>query len=432
MLSNKKVYFKDILGTFFLKGSYDLIFLKCFEGISYPFISEIFLFLGLTLVWYENLFARYNAVFHSAWIVPLFLILSLFFADKKKIKLGNVQLWYLVFLFFSALSGLFALLGVIGRNMLVPGFVIFAQFFVVILISQGLRDKKRFINKVFLLAIPIVVLAILQFILGVETPKEWTTVVEESVKTRAFGFFDSPNVLGAVFAILGLSGFVLALRDKGKVYFFFAFLSSFVLFATYSRSAWLAFGGGLVALLFVFRKQWLYYLPFSSLLFFIPQVKNRILVVFSFNYLNDAYLDGRIWSFYNSVFILKKHLSLGTGPGTYGGLTALKNASPIYLESMQNGYTALYFTDNQWIEILVQTGVLGFLSFLGFIFSVILNSINNFKESNDIIYLVPLSTIIMMVVMGCFANVLEFGAVSFPLAIFIGSFLNYEKSSDTL
>ena len=123
----------------------------------------------------------------------------------------------------------------------------------------------------------------------------------------------------------------------------------------------------------------------------------------------------------NGLFIFKKYPFIGTGPGSYGGKLALNYTSPVYLEGIQNGYTALYYTDNQYLEILIQGGLLGIFSFGGFVISALVSLVHKYKGNKDLMTLTGLAVFICFLTSGLFANVLEFGAIAVPMAIILGA-----------
>jgi putative inorganic carbon (HCO3(-)) transporter len=125
------------------------------------------------------------------------------------------------------------------------------------------------------------------------------------------------------------------------------------------------------------------------------------------------------------VFIyLSKGPSSGRARGTYGGQIALNNTSPIYHLGLQNGYVALAFTDNQWLEILVQTGVVGVFAFLGFAISTTWDLIKRFLQKRNPLILTGLATFFCFIICGFAANILEFSTIAVPVGIIIGSALN--------
>ena len=101
-------------------------------------------------------------------------------------------------------------------------------------------------------------------------------------------------------------------------------------------------------------------------------------------------------------------------PGSWHG-----TRSPAYLDGMQRGYTALYFTDNQFLEIIVQIGIFGLLSFFGFVVSAYLYLIEK-AQKKDIMALAAGGVFTAFLVAGIFANVLEFGAIALPTGIILG------------
>jgi len=312
-------------------------------------------------------------------------------------------------------------------TMLFTGWFLFFQFLIVLLISQTLADKLAFIKRMIFLSLPFSFMGIYQYLSRTKTPQEWVSASED-ITTRAFGFFGSPNVLGAVAVILIFLTGAIYLKERKKIYLAGFLINIFVLFVTFSRSAWIAFFIGLLVFVYIKnRKAFLRSVLFVPLIFGVSAIRDRIMTSFSTNYIYDSLLDGRLWSLNNGIYLFKKYFLFGTGPGSYGGLTALRYASPVYLEGMQRGYTALYFTDNQWIQILVTGGLIGTLLFSLFFISSLVLILKKFKQKNDIMHLAGACILISFAVMGMFSNVLEFGAVAVPTAIILGVVLNDEQ-----
>jgi len=170
----------------------------------------------------------------------------------------------------------------------------------------------------------------------------------------------------------------------------------------------------------IYNYKYVIYLPLLALGLLIPQVRNRLFLSVSQDYIFDSTLDGRIWAFQNGFYIFQKHPLLGTGPGSYGGKLALNYASPTYLEGVQSGYTALYFTDNQYLQILTQSGILGILAFAGFVVASFSFLIRKYIAKKDIMSLATVGIFACFLVSGLFANVLEFGAIAIVIGLLLG------------
>jgi O-antigen ligase len=384
-----------------------------------PWASEAALLLIIFILWYKGLLGQYVPQIEAVWLVPALLIAGAIFTDKSQIKFKKYHFWYLAFLLISAISLMFAAISGIEIVMLVSGWYLSAQFFLALFVAQGSQKKKELLWGIILLSVPAVVYGMYQVAIGVNTSAWFASF--ESGGTRAFGFFGNPNVFGILAGMLAILVFCLFLEKKKwpllGLSSFFAIGMGFSL----SRSAWLGFLLGLFLALTVYYRKFFWQvilLPIIAL--FVPKIRERILVAFSNNYLYDSSIDGRIWSLINGKYLFLQKPLLGWGPGSYGGKLALENASPVYLAGIQNGYTALYFTDNQYVQLLVQVGFLGFLTFLLAMISLITSLINRFLGNKNYLALGVLGALCVFLTSGMFANVLEFGAIAVPMAVFVG------------
>ncbi len=394
---------------------------KAFQKLYYPYVSEICLALSVFLFWYEGLVTRYLPVLANHGVASVLLVIGLLFAKKDKIIFNKLQFWYLGFLVLSLVSALFAIINNIGGTLLISGWLLFLQFGLAIFIAQSIKEKKRILKGLVFLSVPLSLVGIYQFVFHIKTSALWLSSFEQGIDTRSFAFFGSPNVLGIILSIIAILTLGFYLKERKAYYLVIAVLDILTVGFTFSRSAWLGLAAGILLIMLAYKPKLAFFSPALLLLLLIPQIKNRITAAFSGQYLTDSSLDGRIWSYINGVHIFKQYPFLGSGPGSYGGQLAAENASPVYLQSIQNGYTALYFTDNQYLEILVQTGVLGAITFLGFIICVFAALIDKFRGKRDILMLCVMGSFVCFLVSGLFANVLEFGAVAVPMGIILGS-----------
>lgn len=390
------------------------------QKIYLPYLTEIFVSVTVIGLWYEKIFNQVGIDIGK--FTPWFLVFALLFSEKKDLKIRKSHLYFILFLIASLVSGVFSVFvfGVIPK-IIILGWLIFAGFGLAIVAGGVIKMKlEKMLVFIFL---PLTAIGLTQFIFKIDTSKEWISRAE-NINTRIFSLFSSPNVFALLLVFISLLSLGMFLKKREGVFFIFFSLNLFALILTFSRSAWLAFLVGVFILFVVKYKKILLFSPLVLLIFAFNSIKERIMIVFSQNYLVDSLLDGRIWSAINGLYLFQKSPLLGAGPGSYGGLLALNYASPIYLLGIQHGYTALYFTDNQWLEILVQTGFLGLLLFSLFYFLVIKNLIIKYLLKQDIMYLVAIAILVAFFVAGQFENVLEFGAVSIPIGLFIGKKLN--------
>lgn len=307
----------------------------------------------------------------------------------------------------------------VSRVAILMGFVLFSQLFLAILVGQSLKAES--LNRALLgISIPAILLSIYQFFILKTDNSLWVSAYE-SGNVRASAFFGSPNVLGILMAFISFLSIGMFLRTRSKIYIIAGALSFFSMTISLSRAAWLGFLVAAIVMIMLNNVKLLYLGLLMPLALFSSVIRQRVIVLFNPSFLFDSSLDGRIWSLMNGLYLAKKY-PFGTGLGSYGGELALKSASPVYLQGIQNGYTALYFADNQYVELLVQGGFFGLILFIGFLVSVICALLKKAKENG--LALAALGAFITFAVSGMFANVLEFSAIAVPLGLIIGSNLN--------
>lgn len=398
---------------------------KISRKLYLPYATALCLCAAIILYWYEGLIARYVPFLGQDFVAPSLIVIALIFIQKEKVIIRKFHLWYLGFLLISLISAVFAVISGLSGSMLIFGWAIFALFFFALIASQSIKDKIQVLRGLVWASVPISLVGIYQFFS--ESPKkEWFSAFEQA-SGRAYGFFGSPNVLGILMCLVVFLSLGIYLREKKNSYLVITALSALAIGLSLSRTAWLALFMGIAVAMLVYRPKWAVYTPLALILLIVPKVRDRIFVLFSPNYLIDSSLDGRFWSYINGVYLFKKYPILGTGPGSYGGKLAQNYASPVYLQGIQNGYTALYYTDNQYLEILVQTGILGLTAFLGFAALVFAALIKVFKEKRSFLALAGIASFSAFFTSAFTANVLEFSAISITLAVILGCVLGFDS-----
>lgn len=403
-------------------------FLRFFAKIDRPKISLVFLVLSFVCFWYEGLFSQVGFTVVSSYnFASIFLFMALLFCDKKQLKTTKATMYLLVFVLALVLSGLWASINGLELGMLIKGILLLIHFVLAYLVASTYKRKGLVIDILIALAVPLIVVGLFQGFLGKETSRLWVSAGETLIDSRSFGFFGSPNVMGGVMMIIAIASFSRLLESKKIRYLSPLILSVIVMITTYSRSAWIGFGAGVFLSLLIKNWRFVAILPVGLFGLLIPSVRQRLLTIFSQSYLVDSALDGRIWATNNAIEIFKTSPIIGTGPGSYGGETAIFYDSQIYLRGMQNGYVPLAYTDNQWAQLLVQTGVVGIFSIAGFFVSYFINSLRQYKRTGCALTLGYIAVLIALIVTGVFENILEFGAVSILAGVYLGLGNNYEK-----
>lgn len=205
---------------------------------------------------------------------------------------------------------------------------------------------------------------------------------------RLASIFGDPNVFGAFLVAAAPFALLMAThlptprlrRIAGAV----AFVLILALWLSFSRGAWIAIVVGVgVVLAILDRRTLLLGLVICVLSFATAVVMPRNLLVASssgggdrpdpigstIDRVNTVGVGGDLRTLFilNAIPIVRDHPLLGVGPGRYGGTVAHTYPTPIY---EQYDTDRLFWNpqqrtvDNFWLHILVETGIVGFVTFL--------------------------------------------------------------------
>lgn len=111
--------------------------------------------------------------------------------------------------------------------------------------------------------------------------------------------------------------------------------------------------------------------------------------------------NGRLYSINTGIKVFDDHKIIGSGFGTYGSSASLIMGSPIYTQyDIEPGF----YSDNEYIVILAETGIIGVVIFLCWMFSIL------FKYKKDYFKIL---LCIVFAGLGMFYNVLETQGLAF-------------------
>lgn len=272
-------------------------------------------------------------------------------------------------------------------------------------------------------------------------PESWQSMaLSAKNRVRIYGMLGNPNVLGIYLSF----AFVLFYIAKNKLSEFnpryMNILNLFIvgiLILTYSRGTW---GGFLIAAIafVLLTRKWktgldlIKYLAFALLLVVLPlntlsnyiestdigaeKVNNiqqfdvggesgfsdRIGSTFSEDTVTGSQSSGRIFIVKKGFEVFKDHPVIGTGFATFGDSTTLSSSSPLY-RKYEIGHN--FYSDNQYIQIIVQTGVLGVIAFAVFLLSMLWRFFKKYKESY--LYVATISFLLGAYFMGLVYNLWE-------------------------
>lgn len=225
--------------------------------------------------------------------------------------------------------------------------------------------------------------------LAAHNPQELGVAVVEASSgrfLRAYGGFDHPNIFGGVLAISLILAIYLLVKKKilnssREVFesiflFIFYFFGIFVLFFTFSRSAWLALALGLIILfisLIIKKDSWLIRrflaLTFFSIILLVIVVKPyQDLLMVRINAdtrLEQKSLNERRTYLVQSENLIKDNLVFGVGIGNY--TTALNNKDEHKQASWVNQPV-----HNGFLLLLSETGLFSLIFFVGFLVRLII------------------------------------------------------------
>lgn len=388
--------------------------------------SVLFLFIFLP---YREILSLISPIFKT---VPDIIILILFLIDLVKNrgykKVNYVDLIYLLFLFIGFISTMYNHIGI-------KAFIIEARSITLYYILYFIIRDKYFTNdfKIALKNIVLVNTTILVILGTIEKisykallfPKTWQeAIIYPSNFLRVYGVFDNPNTFG-IYLVFAFLTFLILDIESSKINKWFYSLCVYGLALTVSRSSIIALilavivivlflhnnrklqvtllisfiiGGTAYFAVDYISKQTYSYMNTKSN---IKQSEN--ILIKRFNDLGTqkdiqkSDINGRIYSIKTGIKIWNEHKLLGSGFGTYGDAASLILGSPIYEK-----YNVIknFYTDNEYIKILTETGILGTLSYILFLLALIYEVLEDGNRYMYAIMIVALFT-------GLFYNMFE-------------------------
>ncbi|MGM0830674.1 MAG: O-antigen ligase family protein [Bacillota bacterium] len=335
------------------------------------------------------------------------------------------------------------------------------------------KDIKRFVGITVIMGTILSIHGLIEFISSrtLFVPVAWENWNLSSVnEMRVYGLTANPNVLGTYLSIC-LFATLYAYQTFHKYKWPLisaAILMLGVLCLTYSRGSILAFGIAFI-LYILLRKDWkmlksfvvivviglcIIYYPANAAKTYVAQespnrtnpssqvdehdiedemehndtkqspsstFSNRFKEIFSDDIIQKSTEWGRLYVVFKGIDIYMEHPVIGTGFGTFGDSATLSYGSPI---SDQYGLPDRMYSDNQYIQFLVQTGTIGTLFVLFFIVGIM---IQLWKRRSETITPVLFSLTIAALLMALFYNVLEEKILTLYFYTLLGYFLYKER-----
>lgn len=233
-------------------------------------------------------------------------------------------------------------------------------------LTRMLRDDRDFMTIYYVMlaaATAIALHGIYQYIVAVPIPENWTDQAEQSVRTRVFSIFGSPNIMGDYMVLFAPMCAALAYYLKKPwqkvLAWFCTFLMCFACLFTMSRGAWVAMAVAVVLFcLLVDRRLFALLVAAAAGACFLPFVASRIGYLFTEQFAESTARGGRNsrWHLGMNYLIESNHPWIGLGLGMFGGAIAMQHQ---IIDGME-----YFYLDNYYLKIMAEMGYLGFGAFI--------------------------------------------------------------------
>lgn len=376
---------------------------------------------------------------------------------KSLLKFHLFEISYIGFVVVGALS---ALLTGVELQAIIFQVRTFMLFYLVYYIAKRLSVTKQDILQAFwaMLWTTLIILfhAIVEklSVRSLFLPQSWMELpLSAKNRVRIYGLVGNPNEL-AIFTGLSFMFFYHCKRfyefiPKNLINIIL-FLNAAIFILTYSRGTWIGFGISAIVYLILTRNKKLMVdlikYPIIALIFFVLPINlltnyiestsygtekiekiqqfdvegksgffDRMGTTFSDDTLEGSQNTGRLFIVQRGLQIFKDNPLIGTGFGTYGDSASLSYSSPIYEEY---GINFKFFSDNQYIQVIAQTGVVGVLLFSVFLLSILVVSLKNRAKSRNYNFIT--SILLGAFFMGLVYNLWESDIFTFIFFLFLG------------
>lgn len=303
-------------------------------------------------------------------------------------------------------------------------------FFVAVNLMRDRRQVLNFCDLFLLVGLVVALYGIYQYIVGVEIPATWVDRAETAVRTRAFSFIGSPNVLGSFLILEASLAFASFMATKNwlkkRVYLGVAGIAALCLVFTLSRGAWLLFFMAFILLGLWLDKRILILLLALAIItpVAVPSVYHRMAYMLSPQYVASAAEGGRIVGWSRSLEYWQGAPLTGLGLGRFGGGVAIANFPK-----------AAYSVDNYYIKLATETGLIGISAFLYLLISALRLGRRRLEILEDP-HLKTVGTGILVALIAILGhnmveNLFEFPLMSTYFWFFLGILLALPESSGT-
>lgn len=236
-------------------------------------------------------------------------------------------------------------------------------FFVITRLIEDDRDLKIFYYSICIMAVCIGLHGIYQYIVAAPMPASWVAAAETTgMRTRVYSLTGSPNIMGALMVMTAPMLAALAYYVKPMWLKCLMWAATGVLclslLATFSRGAWfgLAIAVVLFCLIVDLRLLFVAAAGVLALIFFVPQIGDRIGFLFTSDFVEANNKGGRGERWTIGFELLESNPVWGFGLGRFGGAIAMQNQA---IEGLD-----YFYMDNYYLKTLVEMGYVGLVSYV--------------------------------------------------------------------
>ena len=385
------------------------------------------IFASIILVFISSTVMPSDVIGFIALITVFLTFVKILVKPDEKLECKTFELWLLAYFMIVIIS----LAGSTLFHLSLKGFFkTFTYLAFYVSVAQYLKNNKPKIPYILGAIGACVsfeaVIGLLQNFSQVSEISTWQDVSNlnpEQVMTRVYGTLKplNPNLLGGYFvagipALYGLSAYLcpltptLSRRERERtllctITLTFAIISTIVLFLTGCRGAYLAMmvifaGMFLICAKYLWKTHKKMFLTAigsvvafgTSAVLLVSSLRARVLSIFAMR--GDSSNSFRFNVYHSSLDMFKDNWLLGIGVGN-------QNFREIYGLYMKTGFDALS-AYNIFLEIAVESGIFALIAFLGFLITLIKNSVEFIIKSTDTKSVILVSTALISICAVCF------------------------------
>ncbi len=286
---------------------------------------------------------------------------------KRVFKFETVDLAVLMFIIIMGLGGIIS----INRATSIKSVMVFICFMIGYFLVVSLIRTREWLGRCVIAVLSsaslVSLIGIYQYLSG-SLSNKWQDSTMFDISGRVTSTLENPNVLAEYLIMtifFALSTFLCGKNSKGKFTgFCISGIIGVCLILTWSRGAWLGALIGAIIFIMIYHRRsiYLFVIGAASIPFLPFVLPDAIISRFtSIGNMADSSTSYRVYIWRASVNMLKDYFFTGIGVGE----GAFRKIYPLYTLS---GIEAAPHSHNLYLQIWLETGIIGLLIFLIFIF----------------------------------------------------------------